>query len=81
MRHSQADLEAALQQIVHAEDRIEEQREYLARLRRSEQPTDCAEDLLRVLLRCRVLLQKHLATITNRSQAGNFFTSLRDTDQ
>jgi hypothetical protein len=81
MRHSQADLETALQQIMQAEDRIEEQRKHLARLRLSEQSTDCAEDLLRVLLRCRELLQRHLATITNRSQAGNFFTSLKEPDR
>ena len=64
MRHTKADLEAALHQILCAEDRIEEQRARLARLLRDGHPTEYAEDLLRVLTQYRKLLQEHLAAIT-----------------
>lgn len=80
MHHTQADLEAALQQIMHAEDRIEEQRAHIARLQRHGHATELAEDLLRVLLQSRQLLQKHLARVTNPAEAGNVCDSASDFD-
>jgi hypothetical protein len=71
MHHTQADLEAALQQIMHAEDRIEEQKAHIARLQRQGHSTELAEDLLRVLVQSRQLLQRHLARVTNPAEAGN----------
>ena len=71
MTHTQADLEAALRQIKHAEDRITEQQARIARLMRHGQPIEFAEDLLRALRQSRELLQKHLATMTGTAKGGN----------
>jgi hypothetical protein len=78
MRHTKADLEAALHQILCAEDRIEEQRARLARLLRDGHPTEYAEDLLRVLKQYRELLQEHLAAITTPAASVNLVNSLAD---
>jgi hypothetical protein len=74
MHHTQADIEAALLQIMHAEERIEEQRTRIARMRRQQQSTELAEDLLGVLLQCRELVQKHLGRLTSPSLPGNVVT-------
>ena len=78
MHHSQADLEAALQEIMHAEDRIREQRVRLEQLRCHGQSTEHAEDLLQALQESRAILQHHLARITAPARPGNLVTSRVD---
>jgi hypothetical protein len=75
MHYTQADLKAALEQIIHAEDRIQEQKVQVACLQRHGHSTELAEDLLRVLIQSRQLLQKHLARVTNPAEASNLCDS------
>ena len=78
MHHTQADLEAALQEIMHAEDRLREQRGRLEQLRCHGQSTEQAEDLLRALQQSRDILQQHLARLTAPARPGNLVTSRAD---
>ena len=78
MRHTQADLEAALQEIMHADNHIQEQRVRLERLRCHGQSTEHAENLLRALKQSRDILQKHLAHTTARARPSNLVASPGD---
>jgi hypothetical protein len=67
MRHSQADLEIAIQHVSETEARVASQQARIGRLRAAGQSTERAEHLLAALQQSLALMKAHLGTMTDPS--------------
>lgn len=64
MKHTQADLEQAIQHVNETEARVVEQQARIARLKRHDQPTEAAENLLAAFQKALEVMKAHLGTLT-----------------
>jgi hypothetical protein len=71
MKHTQADVETAIQHVKELEQRVVEQRARVDRLRAEDQPTEAAENLLATLRESLALMLVHLGRLTDPARGGN----------
>jgi uncharacterized small protein (DUF1192 family) len=64
VKHTQADLELAIQHVTETEARVAGQQARIERLRAARQPTESAEHLLSALQESLTLMKAHLDALT-----------------